>query len=76
MEEKDILDHEYLQPKEKFTKAQEKALEIIIKKENEINKIQKEIEKILNENTLKNLDLDKFKKDKKIEEFQKLKFPK
>lgn len=70
------IDHEYKQAKKSFSKLEEKALKIIIKKENQIEKTQSEIAKIMQENNLNILDIDKYKHDKNFEEFQNIKFPK
>ena len=69
-------DNGYLQPSENLTKEQERALEKILKKEEEIEKVQDEISKILIENDLNILDVDKYKRSKTREEVGKLLFPK
>ena len=74
MDKSDILNHDYLQPKETLTKKQERALKKIIKREEEIEKIKGEINEILNKNDLNIFDLDRFKINKKREEALKLKF--
>ena len=71
----DVLDQEYKQAKEVLNKTEEKALAIVIKKKNEITKIQNEIEKILKENNLNILDIDKYKHDKNFKKFIDLKLP-
>jgi anion-transporting ArsA/GET3 family ATPase len=70
-----VLDQEYKQAKEVFTKPQEKALAVVVKKEEEIHKTQEEIEKVLKENNLNILDVDKYKHEKNIDKFLKLEFP-
>lgn len=71
-----ILDQEFKQSKEIFTKAEEKVLKLIVEKEENIRKTQEEIGKILKENGLNEFDVDKYKRDQKFEKFQKLEFPK
>ena len=71
-----ILEHEYLEAKQNFTRSQEKALASIVKKEHEIKKTQKEIEKILQQNNLNNLDVDKYKRDEQVNTFINLDFSK
>jgi len=66
-----ILDQEFKQPKEVFTKAQEKALQLIEEKEEKIRKTQEEITKILNENDLNAFDVDKYKRDQIVQKFPK-----
>lgn len=72
----DVLDQEYKQAKEVLTKTEEKTLALIVKKEEEIRKIQGEISKLLKENDLNEFDVDKYKHDKNFEKFQNINFPK
>jgi hypothetical protein len=46
------INQDYKQAKKQFTKKQEKTIEIVIRKEEEIKKIQQEIGNILSENDL------------------------
>jgi predicted DNA-binding ArsR family transcriptional regulator len=70
-----VLSQDYTQAKENLSKAQEKALEIIVKKDDEVSKIQDEIKKILQENNLNLFDIDKYKHDKNINHFLKIELP-
>jgi hypothetical protein len=46
------INQDFKQEKKQFTKKQEKTIEIVIRKEEEIKKIQQEIGNILSENDL------------------------
>lgn len=61
------MDQQYATEKEQHTKAQRKALDLIIKKEKEIKNIKNEITKILKENDLNNLDIENHKQKQRVE---------
>jgi tRNA(Ser,Leu) C12 N-acetylase TAN1 len=64
-----LEDKEYIQSKETFTKTQEKALELIVKKEDSIKEIKNEITKILQEHGLNTLDIEDYKRGKLLDRF-------
>ncbi|HMS90669.1 MAG TPA: hypothetical protein PKC87_00390 [Candidatus Absconditabacterales bacterium] len=61
------MHQEYTIKSEHFSKSQEKALNMIIKKEKEIKKIKNEITKILKENKLNNFDIETYKQNQQVE---------
>lgn len=71
----EVLDQEYKQPKDNFNKNQEKALKLIIAKQDSIKKTEREIDELLRNNNLNNLDLDKYKHDKNVDKFLATEFP-
>ncbi len=52
-----------------LTLQQEKVLELIIKKEKELDKIRFEINNTLRTNNLKGIDVDEYQRKQKVEEY-------